>query len=91
MYMNQIRKKYEWMKSVRVLRPKIIFVPCDKINWPYDIWKNQIISIVLRFLNLELMFVYIFIYIYIYIYVYPVKEKGKELRNDSIQTKFEIL
>ena len=81
MDMIQIIENTNKWKSVRVLGPKIIFIPCDKINWPYNVQKNQIISIVLRFLNLELIFVYM--------YIYPVKEKEKELRNDLIQTKFE--
>ena len=68
---NQMKESTNELKNVHVPGSKIIFVPCYKINWPYDVRKNQINFIVLRFLDLELTF-------YLYIYIYPVKGKGKD-------------
>ena len=73
MDMIQIKENTNEWKSVHVLGPKIIFVPCDKISGPYDVRKNQIIFIVLRSLNLELMF-------YLYVYI-PSERKRKGIKE----------
>ena len=74
--MNQLIENKNEQKSVHVPKSEITFVLWDKLNQTYGVQKNQILLLVLRFLNLELMF-------YLYIYVSS-ERKRKTIKKANI-------